>query len=379
MPSRDAWLDNIKWVLITCVVIGHSWSFLLDFDEPATHAYDFLYFWHMPAFVLLSGYLSRRFVWDRRHFDVLIATLLVPYLIFNPLLIWFREWIGNPGEQGTMWIDPAWGMWYLVALFAWRLATPILKRHWIAIPISIGISLWAGTLETTVLSIPRILGMLPFFVVGLHLNRHTLGWLRRRWAMIPALLFLGWLWTFAADLDDWARSWFLLWNAGYTEMDWSPVSDAMRIRLTVMAIAFAGIFAVLALVPRGKHFFTSLGRQTMIVYLFHLFVVQAISQFDPWIDFARDHVEAATVLAAAFAIALALFLASPPVVTVLTPLADPLGSMRRWGWIPPEPPKSQPAQQPSSDGSDTEQERSDDKVGVGQGASAPEDQENGGR
>ncbi|NHA01765.1 hypothetical protein G5V59_24320 [Nocardioides sp. W3-2-3] len=45
--------------LIVLVVLGHTWA-LLPSDATAGHLYDFVYLWHMPAFVFLSGYLSRR-------------------------------------------------------------------------------------------------------------------------------------------------------------------------------------------------------------------------------------------------------------------------------------------------------------------------------
>lgn len=327
--SRDPWLDNIKWVLITFVVIGHFWSMLPPDSAIQRQAYDFLYYWHMPAFVLLSGYLSRSFVWDRRHLDALFATILLPYLIFEPLLYFYRDLIGHELEPGILVLDPHWGMWYLIVLFFWRLATPILKKHWIWIPISIVISLWCGTMDTTALALPRILGMLPFFVVGLHLTPKAMTLLRNRWSMIPAVLFLAYLWDLSGRTDEWSRTWFMLWNVGYDEMGWDPVSDAMRIRFLVILLAFGGIFSVLALVPRKQHFFTSLGKQTLIVYLIHLFFIRAVGQSGRWYNFAEAHIEWALVISVLASIGLALLLASPPSVKLFTPIVDPVGTLRR--------------------------------------------------
>jgi len=62
--ARDPWLDNAKMTLVTLVVIGHFWAVLPDttFND---HFYDFLYLWHIPAFVFVTGYLSRSFEWTR--------------------------------------------------------------------------------------------------------------------------------------------------------------------------------------------------------------------------------------------------------------------------------------------------------------------------
>ena len=63
---RDPWLDNTKMVLVTIVVIGHMVVLVPNGDEQS-RIYDFIYYFHIPALVLLSGHLSRNFTWDRRH------------------------------------------------------------------------------------------------------------------------------------------------------------------------------------------------------------------------------------------------------------------------------------------------------------------------
>ena len=53
--TRDPWLDNAKMGLVTLVVIGHAWT-LLPQTTLNNHVYDFLYAWHVPAFVFVTGY-----------------------------------------------------------------------------------------------------------------------------------------------------------------------------------------------------------------------------------------------------------------------------------------------------------------------------------
>ena len=61
---RDPWFDNAKMLLVTLVVVGHAWTLLPD-DRVAGGLFDFLYAWHVPAFVMVTGYLSRSFTWTR--------------------------------------------------------------------------------------------------------------------------------------------------------------------------------------------------------------------------------------------------------------------------------------------------------------------------
>ena len=61
--ARDPWLDNAKMALVTLVVIGHAWA-LLPADGVLGHLYDFLYAWHMPAFVFVKEDGTSRLVFE---------------------------------------------------------------------------------------------------------------------------------------------------------------------------------------------------------------------------------------------------------------------------------------------------------------------------
>ena len=138
-PTRP-WLDNVKMTLVTLVVIGHGWG-LLAGTRNDIWAYDFLYYWHIPAFVLITGHLSRGFEWDRRHLVALLTTVALPYLIFEPVLFDYRDALGQH-EDGALLLVPHWAMWYLPVLLVWRLAAPLMKRHWLWLPPPACRSVW---------------------------------------------------------------------------------------------------------------------------------------------------------------------------------------------------------------------------------------------
>jgi fucose 4-O-acetylase-like acetyltransferase len=322
---RDPWLDNVKMTLVTLVVIGHSWG-LLAGTELDVWAYNFLYYWHIPAFVLVTGYLSRTFVWDRPHLWSLLTTIALPYLIFEPVLFYYRDALGQH-ESGALLLVPHWGMWYLPVIFVWRLATPILKRHWAWLPASVAISLVGGLSTAPYLCLPRILGLLPFFVLGLHLDKAKLDLLRFWWLRPVAILALGWIFWFARGTEDWARTAFLLYDAGYSDLDWAA-GDAMRIRLIVMAVGLLGTLSVLVLIPRRGGWYSRMGAATLAVYLFHGFFVR-YAEYAGWQDWSGRHPDVSLVVTTASAIGLSLFLASPPLRRALTWAVDPVGSIQR--------------------------------------------------
>src|SRR5688572_11072327 len=82
--TRDPFFDNAKLLLVMLVVIGHSWV-LMPEAPSAFPAYTFLYAWHVPAFVLVTGYLSRSFTYSRANLRKLMTTVVAPYLVFESL------------------------------------------------------------------------------------------------------------------------------------------------------------------------------------------------------------------------------------------------------------------------------------------------------
>lgn len=325
--SRDPWLDNAKMGLIVLVVLGHTWA-LLPLDGPVGHLYDFVYLWHMPAFVFLSGYLSRGFTHDPTRMWQLVTTLLVPYLLFEGALGLFRLHVGGE-ELQDLWLDPHFPMWYLLALVVWRLVTPLLRPLPGAFPVAVAVSVASGFLVgewMSWLDLPRILGFLPFFVLGVKTTPETLTWLRGRFAAgLGALTFVV-IGLLAVRLDDWAgRSY--LYQRPFEQLD-VPDATAVLTRLLVMAVGLAGTFALLALVPRAGGWFSRMGAATMTVYLFHGFAVKGLEYagFPAWFE-GRPWLGLAA--ATSVGVLLALALAAPVVQRFLRHVVDPFGTAER--------------------------------------------------
>jgi fucose 4-O-acetylase-like acetyltransferase len=323
--ERDPWFDNAKMALVTLVVVGHA-LILLPSSAFNAHLYDFLYAWHVPAFVLVTGYLSRSFSWERRRLYQLVRTVVVPYVIFECAIALFRIHVG--GEQlQDLFKDPHWPMWYLSALFFWRLATPIFTRIPAALPVALVISLVAGLYAGDTLDVARILGLLPFFVMGLQATPERLERLRRPAVQLAGVLVFAGIWVATTWTDQWAETEWLYYRARYAEFD---VSDpqAFLIRAVILAVGTLGALSFLALVPRVGGWFTRMGAWTLVVYLFHGFAVKGAG-YAGYTEWAERHATLALPLTIAASIALSFLLAWRPVASVLNHLVDPLGYAER--------------------------------------------------
>jgi fucose 4-O-acetylase-like acetyltransferase len=323
--TRDPWLDNAKMVLVTIVVIGHM-IVLAPGGEEQAHTYDFIYYFHIPAFVLLTGYLSQSFRYSRRHLWALLTTMVVPYFVFSWLMAHWRHELSGEPLLDPIFTNPRWPMWYLAAVVVWRLATPVLRAHPVMVPLSIAVSLLAGLSNHELFDLNRALGFLPFYVIGLHLGADRVAVVRRRGAWIAGVVGLVVLWMLAEHTDDWWSTQFLYFRAPYAELGAGDL-EGIWIRARLIVIALVAVAAVFTLIPHGRSFVSQMGRWSLVVYLCHGFVVR-------WLEFRFDYEDkmpgstwlsvAITVVAG---IALALVIAWEPVARVLNCAVDPVNSL----------------------------------------------------
>ena len=105
-PERYPALDHARFVLIALVVIGHLLEQLADSGPFAAALYRWIYLFHMPAFVLVSGAVSKADLTRRRAF-ALATCVLLPYVVFQTLYPAWGAWLSGSGDwsQGYLLIS----------------------------------------------------------------------------------------------------------------------------------------------------------------------------------------------------------------------------------------------------------------------------------
>lgn len=269
-------LDGARCVLIALVVTGHLLEQLVANGPGAAALYRWIYLFHMPAFVLISGAVSSAHL-TRRRALALLTGLLVPYFVFQTLYPAWDAWLSGSGDWSQGYVTPYWLLWYLPSLACWRLLLPLFARLKFALPLAVGIALAAGA--TTWIGYPfslsRTLVFLPLFLLGHRLGAQRLQRLgnanRHKLAALAVLgVTAGGAW-YLRDLDpEWLYA-----ASGYAALH-VALWPGMGMRLALLLASAACALAVLTLVPRHGAL-ANLGRRSLTAYLMHGFLVLGLA------------------------------------------------------------------------------------------------------
>lgn len=305
--KREPYLDNVKFVLIVLVVIGHSLVPTLK-AHSAEAAYLFIYTFHMPAFVLISGYLGRNFWNSNAKINKLVDTLLIPYVVVEIGYALLRYGLGQKWTLTI--IDPAWLNWYLVALVLWRISTPIWTRMRQPLLVAVIIYLVAGFSEISGdFSIDRFFGLLPFYVLGLLLKPEHFDLLKPLWVKITSAVVLVGAAGVAILIAPHVPRAPIYFRYSFKAMDMSWWLG-LGVRGALLLAALALTVALLALVPRGETWFSDLGTRTLYAYLLHGVVV-VIAKDQGWLSFPWLYGPLGVAAIASSSLALAIVLCLP--------------------------------------------------------------------
>ena len=280
--KRSAYWDSLKFILISLVVYTHTISpFRVD-SQFNTAIYNFVYLFHMPLFVFISGRFSH--INEKKRFINRTLKLVETYIVFQLLFIALSYVLDNSVSISSF-TKPFWIFWYLLSLAYWRMMVYFMPDKWLLhrktiLILSLCLSLVAGYIPIGYhFSIHRTLSFLPFFVMGSYsANIDILKYMKR----IPLFIAIGTLFVifiiyFYLMIDNYS---FVL-HCPY--MDWENLlvfneiaSPVVRCIFIVLAVFIS--FMVLRLVSARK-ILADCGVKTLFIYVYHSLALKLLFQF----------------------------------------------------------------------------------------------------
>lgn len=264
LKTRSPYWDNAKGLLIFLVVFGHYLYAYSggDTHSPADYIVKTIYVFHMPAFIFVSGFLSKSAVKTKP-----ILKLVFAYVIFNFSMM-FAAFVFS--GTAPMLLTPYYSYWYILALIIWRLCASTLGRIKGIVLIGFAAALLVGFWPefSNVLAIGRTVAFFPFFMLGYTFDREKADRFISSRKPLPravgAVLLAVMVFVSArlVSLFDISNSMLLMAN----------YESATEVFIRLLLFVSAGLFivAIGLVLPSVKiPLLTKWGENSLAIYLFH--------------------------------------------------------------------------------------------------------------
>ena len=296
--ERDYLFDNYKAILIILVVVGHFIEVASEDNLGMQMLKWMIFSFHMPAFIFISGYFSKK----TYSLKILCRRLLVPYLVFEMFYYLLYTFVIHK-ETELYLLYPKFSLWYLMALFVWKFVTPYFKKipgH-IAWAVIAGLAVGATNIDDNFLTLPRMITFYPFFLLGTMFQRKWLTRLRTVRNRISAAGIFVVLNLFLAfvDIDNLFEEKIFYGRYNYEYLDLSD-TEGVFVRLGCYAISLAMTLLMAMMVSEKQNRFSYLGSRTMAIYLFHGLIYSCFKSGANFYHSRSNFAESALILTASF-------------------------------------------------------------------------------
>ena len=271
MKERVDLLDNLKGLLIFLVVFGHSLELFKDQYFITQVLYVFIYLFHMPAFVFVSGYLSKNV--DKAR-ETAFTTFFLPFILFNILWNGLAALVTWNLEQFSF-LTPGWALWYLMSMFLWKISLKDLVRIKYIVPISFIVGLGAGIFGefNGLLSLSRTLVFFPFFLIGYFTSEDRFFKLKKPskffscGIILLALSFAIFICYFEVFPVE------FLYGSDAFQTYTVPIWLGLISRALLYIIGFSFVFVLANTMTSKTTFFSKIGRNTLPIYILHTYLL----------------------------------------------------------------------------------------------------------
>ncbi len=273
--SRKLYLDNLKGFLIFLVFLGH---FIVPFTNDPSMLFlrKWIYVFHMPAFLMVSGCLQRKKVLEtsgNQGFRFAISFLLQNTLLYLCMLL---------TETGTEYslsggiYNPTmglWAFWYLQALFFYSIITGRARK---AVPLflfALGLYFFVPFFPAIAsFNFTKIASFYIFYLIGFYgLTEDNLDLLRRIPLRILSLLVLASVFMLLYLFRDCFSMTDLTLMQQY--QTYPSLATGIFYRLSYLVIAVIISVCLISVMPSFAGLTARMGRNSVYIYALHNYLL----------------------------------------------------------------------------------------------------------
>lgn len=273
ISNRIHRFDNLKGLAIILVVVGHL--IYLKNTQEINLIRNFIYIIHLPIFFFVSGYFSKI---DENQPIKSFKRLMIPYFLFCILYWLFQKYV-LLGHPRTLFINPGYGLWFLISLFSMKMILPIMDKLKYPVLTSFILALCIGFINCNFLGISRTIVFLPIFLIGFYYQDYVAKFSRKYSSFYSfickkkVILILAALTSIALILS--ANQFTLnIICLKYTYNEFNLYEILSRI--IVISLGILSTLILNQLMTNKEIFLTKFGKNSMSVYILHLFAIKIL-------------------------------------------------------------------------------------------------------
>lgn len=252
------------------------------YNSPFNQAmYNFIYMFHMPLFVFISGKFSH--IKDRRKYLSRMLAIFETYFVFQFIRCLKPIFSGGQLSLFPDMLIPKGILWYLVCLLLWRLIVVIAKEEllrrckWYVLLFFFVSGLEIGFIMDQNGTIIRFFTLGIFFFMGYYSNEQHLKTFLQRIPVWSAIVLLSAIWLsifFLLNID--IRS--VIYFGSY--YDNPPISPFYYFGGRLFMYIFAIIVGYLIMrIIYAKPILSKYGNCTLAIFMYHMFTILALRPF----------------------------------------------------------------------------------------------------
>lgn len=260
--ERDCYFDNAKAILIILVVVGHIIEPFIQANYGLKTLYVFIYSFHIPVFVLLTGYFAR-YIKDYSAKEIKYIGLFLAFTILY--------WPLSGRDLLINLVRPYWLLWFLISLASWYILLHFFRQLKHPIVVAFFVAIVAGYINQIgyFASLSRTLVFFPFFLAGYYLDKNTFTQVSKRRAISIALPLILTLAVYGQYIDyHWLYGSYSYTALGHTEWFAGFYRIGFYVVATIISVAF------LSIIPANRTIYTQLGQYTLWIFLFHGLIIR---------------------------------------------------------------------------------------------------------
>jgi len=317
----ETYFLNIRFLLIVCVVAGNLLEPLIQQSIEAHYLFVWIFSFHMPLFVLVTGYFAR-FNLHGPVGNQMLRHIALQYVLFQSIYSVLDYTIFRVPHITHSFFAPYLLLWFLAGHIVWRLLLISLRtftwKQQLVVSLILGLGVGLLPVDGVWLALSRTLIYFPFFIVGYHLHVNKIISFFQHYRRLLAVFSIAFMILFFNINLPLVIGWFY-GNQTFVQLGVSS-GTGLFYRLCMYILQCIASIGFLALVPIGAHYITELGRRTLYVFLLHGLLVRTIETTG---ILHHVHTPLDIVLLLIFAIFVAILLAHPQVKHWTSRLVEP--------------------------------------------------------